>query len=236
MLAPMTFRRTLLAAAALAPIGSFATTRGSGRITRREIALAPFGAIELGGDLALALRQQQPPGLHVESDDNVVPLLLAEVESGTLKLRLRERAVPTQWRLVVDVWKLEALAVGGSARVSAAALACKRLALRQSGSSNVAISGLAAETLTLALGGSTHLSLAGQANELDLSMGGSSRADLAALAVRRVAVSLGGSAQAGVAAGGSLSGSVGGSAQLRYRGAPRLAVSRGGSGSIERMP
>jgi hypothetical protein len=228
-------RRTLLAAAALAPFASFARSRGSGRITEREIALAPFGAIEVGGDLSVVLRQQQPPRLQLEADDNIVPLLEAEVDGGTLKLKLRERAAPTQWQLVVGVWKLEALDTGGSARVSARALACKQLALRQSGSSIVAIEGLAAEALTVRLGGSAHLKLAGQANELELSMGGSSRADLAALAVRRVGVSLGGSAHASVWASSTLNGSLGGSAQLRYRGEPQVGVSRGGSASIERV-
>jgi hypothetical protein len=235
----MNSRRTWLwigAAAALAPLAArAAAVRGSGQVVQREIAVAAFEGIELRGDVAIELRQAQPPRVTIEADDNLVGRLHAEVEERTLKLSIDGRIEPTRWAVTVDVWRLEALALGGSARLQARELACKRLVLTQGGSSVVRIEALVVEALTLRGSGSASTTLAGRANELEASLGGSAHADLGGLDTRRVTVGLGGSSMATVAASALLAGSLGGSSRLRYRGDPRLTVTRGGSAAVERI-
>lgn len=241
---PSTTRRHCLALAAGAALPlharaidlqQFMPATGSGRIVTQEPPVGSFSGVAVADALVVDIEQAQPPGLFLEGDDNLLPLLDLQVQDGVLRVRQRRPLKPTRLRIVARVWQLDSLAVSGSAVLRGGTLVAKTLQLQGSGSGVVKIEALMAERVVVQAGGSTVLRLAGRANELALSAGGSAVADCAGLQVRRVEASVGGSAAAKVWAADSLSGSVGGSAVLRYRGDPQLSLDSSGSGRIRKL-
>lgn len=210
----------------------FATV-GSGRIVHAELELPAFQAIELGGDTAVTLVQGRTPRVAIDVDDNLQALFEPRVQDGTLRLQFRESVQPTKLKLVVSVWTLERVMLGGSARLQSELLVAKHLKLRAGGSGVIRLPELTAETVEVQLSGSGSVRLAGQANELALDLGGSGQLDASGLQVRRVRAEMGGSAHAQVWASESLGGAIGGSSQLRYGGEAKVNVARGGSARVE---
>ncbi|WP_425260132.1 GIN domain-containing protein [Rubrivivax sp. RP6-9] len=241
---PSTTRRHCLALAAGAALPlqaraidlqRFLPVTGSGRIVTQEPPVGSFGGVSVADALVVDIEQAQPPGLFLEGDDNLLPLLDLQVQDGVLRVRQRRPLKPTRLRIVARVWQLDSLAVSGSAVLRGDGLVAKTLQLRGGGSGVVKLQALTAERVVVQAGGSTVLRLAGRANELALDAGGSALVDGAALQVRRVEARLGGAAAAKVWAADRLSGNVAGSAVLRYRGDPQLALDSSGSGRIRKL-
>ena len=231
-------RRAALIAALAWPLADAArafgfATAGSGRIAHAEFDLPAFQAIELGGDTAVTLVQSRTPRVAVDIDDNLQALFEPRVQDGRLSLHFRESVRPTRRHIVVSVWTLERVTLGGSALLQSELLVAKQLKLRAGGSSVIRLADLTAETVEVQLSGSANARLAGQANELNLELGGSGSLDAGALQVRRARAEMGGSSHARVWASESLGGAIGGSSQLRYRGEARVNVARGGSARVE---
>lgn len=231
-------RRAVLIATLAGPLAGCAQalgfgTGGSGRIVHAEFDVAPFSALEFGGDAQVTLVQNRTPRIAIDVDDNLLPLFEPRSEGGTLNLRFRESARPTKIAIAVHVWNLESLSLGGSAHLQADALVARRLLLRAGGSVLVRLPDLTAETVELQLSGSVDVRMGGQANELAFRMGGSTRLDATAFQARRVQADMGGSSHARVRAGETLSGSMGGSSLLRWRGEAKVNVARGGSARID---
>ncbi len=213
-----------------------ASTRGSGKLVEQTLELPPFDSVDVADAIAVQLEQVQgAAALHIEIDDNLLPLIDARVKDGRLLLRQKRPFNATKARLVLQVWKLQAISVSGSGAVASEGLVAKHLKISASGSGSLRLDPLTAETLELHLGGSSTVKLAGQANELSASIGGSGVLQATAMAVRRAAVAVGGSGVARLQVLDALSGSVGGSGLLGYRGDPALTVSRGGSGRLSRL-
>lgn len=221
MLAPMHRRHTLawLAIAFTAP---------GARAARREFALEAFSALEVSGSVSVELVQRQPAQAWADGSDAALSRLSLRVESGVLRLR----NLPSQLRMVLQVWALERIEVSGSAVVSADELVAKRLALSVGGSAQVRFDRLTTEALAVKAGGSGGVRVAGRANEIDAAMGGSAGLEAREFRVRRAAVKLGGSSFASLWADDRLDGAIGGSSNLRYRGTPRVQVARGGSAGV----
>lgn len=213
----------------------FLPATGSGRVVTQEPPVGSFSGVAVADAMVVDIEQAQPPGLFLEGDDNLLPLLDLRVEDGVLRVRQRRPLKPTRLRIVARVWQLESLAVSGSAVLRAETLVAKTLQLRGGDSGVLKLQALTAERVELQAGGSTVLRLAGRANELSLSAGGSAVAECAALQVRRVEARLGGSAAAKVWATDQLNASVGGAAVLRYRGDPQLALDSSGNGRIRKL-
>jgi hypothetical protein len=231
----------LAAGAALLPqarafdLQQFLPATGSGRVVTQEPPVGPFSGVSVTDALVVDIEQAQPPGLFLEGDDNLLPLLDLRVQDGVLRVRQRRPLRPTRLRIVARVWQLDSLEVDGSAVLRADTLVAKTLQLQGGGSGVVKIAALTAERVVVQAGGSTVLRLAGRANELALEAGGSAVVACEALQVRRVEASVGGSAAAKVWAADRLSGSVGGAAVLRYRGDPQLSLDSSGSGRIHKL-
>jgi hypothetical protein len=235
---PSPRRRASLIAALAWPLVDSArafgfATAGSGRIVHAEFDVPAFQAIELTGSTAVTLVQSRTLRVSVDVDDNLQALFEPRVRDGTLSLHFRESVQATKLRIVVSVWALEQVTLGGSASLQSELLVAKHLTLRAGGSGVIRLPDLTAERVDVQLSGSANARLAGQANELALSLGGSGTLDASALQVRRAVAEMGGSSHARVFASERLGGSIGGSSQLRYRGEARVNVARGGSARVE---
>ncbi|MFT3817977.1 MAG: head GIN domain-containing protein [Rubrivivax sp.] len=237
-------RRLLLGALVLLPVSAAvrAATTGSGRAGTESRSVSGFQAIAVSDAIELAVRQGSQEALTLSADDNLLPLIETAVEDGrhgrTLMIRLRrgESVHPrTPIKAVVDVLRLQALAVAGSGDVSVGALQTPALDLGLAGSADVRLQRLETERLAIRIAGSGDVQAAGSAAHLTLRIAGSGDAELAALVVDEASVSISGSGDAELTAQKSLAVTIAGSGDVTYGGAvTAVRSSVAGSGRVRR--
>ena len=229
----------LLAAAWPLPAAAFDLGRlfgekGSGRVIHHEAEFGEFDALEIGGDLQVVVLQAQPPRLIIDTDDNLVPLIVAELKGRTLRLRQKAALAPTRLAITVNAWILQRVEVSGSAALSLPRFVSKQLRADASGSAHIAFDALTTETLEVHLAGAARMTIAGRANDFSAAVAGSGVLAASAFEARRVSVNLAGAGVADVWAVDTLSGAAAGAANLRYRGDPRVGVARAGAANVAR--
>ena len=244
-------RRTLLAACIAGSLAVTAHTvaapwswggeqvQGSGRIVKQARQVGSFNGLSLSVPGHVELRIGNTEGVTIEADDNLLPLLEAVVEDGTLEIRparsnlnFRSKSI----RVVVQARSIERLAVGGSGSIDADALRAPRLKVDIGGSGSVNLKGLESDTLSVSVGGSGDMKAGpGTAGKLSVSIGGSGDVDLGRVQTTSAKVSIAGSGEATVWPRNELSVSIAGSGDVNYYGDPRVSKSSVGSGNVRRL-
>jgi hypothetical protein len=239
-------RRLLLASLALlsppAVLAASRPVRGSGRIATETRAVTGFSGLAVAGEFEVELRQGSAEGVELVGDDNLLPLVETVVDGrdGRATLRISPRhdvdLVPSRpIRVRVDLIRLGAISLAGSARLKASALRTDRLALSLGGSGDIALAALEAERLAVNIGGSGKVTVDGRAAEVTLSVAGSGHARLGGVAADDVSVSVAGSGNADVRAERRLKVTIAGSGRVRHGGAAQPVVSIVGSGDVRRL-
>lgn len=189
--------------------------RGSGNTKTQTLAVGKFSALRLvvPGN-AVIEGGAGTTSVTVTADENLLPLLVADVKDGTLILSLAqgksyEGKIP-EYR--ISVGDLRALDVTGSGTIKASKLAGPVLAIVASGSGTV--------------------DAAGQVDDLTMSLKGSGTVDAAKLKAKRGKVVVSGSAEATVNVSDELDATISGSGTVRYIGSPKITKNITGSGEI----
>ena len=242
----MTARRRLLAASLLVlalPAAAAREVSGSGRIATERRAITGFDALASAGDFEVELHQGASEGIELVGDDDLLALVETVVESRdgsrrTLRIAPRrdvDLRPSRRIRVRVDLVRLAAIALSGSARVKATGVRSDRLALSLGGSGDIVLTALEAQRLAVDIGGSGRVTVDGRSPEAVLSVAGSGHAGLAGLAADDVSVSVAGSGAADVRAERRLKVSIAGSGRVRHGGAAQPTVSIVGSGDVRRL-
>lgn len=213
--------------------------KGNGNIKTQSRPLGHFSALSLALPGKLELRIGDSESVTIETDDNLLPLISAVIENGTLKLRpIRSnlRLDTGNLKLVVQARNIERIALGGSGSIEAERLRAPKLELNLGGSGSIAIGQLDAEALSVALGGSGRLKAGGgAARSVSVSIGGSGDVDLGQVSSDEASVNVAGSGNATVWPRNALSVSIAGSGDVNYYGDPQVSKSVIGSGSARRL-
>jgi len=235
---------SLVAAALIALLPGHADAQmwGGERITGSGVArtetrdVAGFHAIVLGVPARLTLRQGANESLSISGDDNIVPLVEAVVEDGTLRIRwARKGNYSTSYKslqIVVDARSIDGLTIRGSGQIDAERLKTGDLRTTIDGSGAIALDRLDAQSVNAAIHGNGRVSATGRADSLDVTIAGSGEVLMAKLESRRARVTLQGSGQAIVWAKENLDATIAGSGEVKYYGKPQLNQTVAGSGSI----
>lgn len=117
---------------------------GSGIIRSDVRQLAPFHEVFVSGQFQVVLQQGTTPGIRIETDDNLLPMIEAQSNGGTLKLRVREKShIRTATKLVayVTYQKLDRLEVRDAAELEAdnPIVSTNQFVLELSGGAKVAL-------------------------------------------------------------------------------------------------
>jgi hypothetical protein len=242
-------RRPLLALAgvafALGPRLAWAAPdrlTGSGVAASERRDVGAFTAVSLGAPFSLLLRPAARESVEIVADDNVLPLIETRVRGSGGQRRLEIEWPPearidprTPVVITIDFVRIEAIAVGGSGRVSGGALRTDRLVASIGGSGTMSLTGIDAREVEVVIGGSGRFGGAGRTGKLALSIGGSGRCDAERLIADDVSVSLAGSADARVHADRALRASIVGSGVLFHAGAALPTLSLVGGGRVTRI-
>lgn len=194
------------------------TIVGSGVSATEARPVPGFTAVSVTAPFRLVLATGGPPSLEVTADDNVLPLVRAEVRGDTLYLGFTTSVSLTRAREIV-------------CRVTLAEL---RLA-EGSGAAVIDAHGIDAERLFVRLSGASSAFSSGAVLELTLDLSGASRWSGPTLRARAVGATLSGASLALVRAVDSLRPDASGASTLEYLGDPVVVSSVTGASVVRRV-
>lgn len=191
------------------------TVVGSGKETSLQKNLSDFKAIKINSSLDLVYTQGGKSGIKISGDDNIVPLVQADINEGVLTLGLK-KSYSSSMPLVVEL---------NSSQLHA---------LTVSGSSDVKLNALSGKKLQLKLTGSGEISANGSADKLSITVQGAGDIDTKDLSAKVVKVSLSGSGDINLTALQSLKADLSGSGDITYYGSPsKIEKQITGAGDFE---
>lgn len=209
-------------------------TRGNGTIVEDARTLEDFSSINIEGTYSIELAQGEP-GLVIETDENLLPLIQSEVKRNTLQLKSTENIKGSDGITIrISYPELEKLELGGATKVShTGTLKGKNLEIEINGASMLDLA-MEVNKLELEVSGASSVTFEGTANQLQADLSGAGNLDAYDLRVRDANVSLSGVGGAQVYVTDNLQAQVSGVGSIRYKGEPRnLQRQISGVGSIK---
>ena len=214
---------------------NLSVTRGSGDLITETREVSNFDSIDLSGSGEVVITQGEGESLTIETDDNVMEHVKAEVSGGTLILGFEEGVnlvSPTRLLFTVGVDELTSVSISGSGDIESDMIVTDRFDATISGSGDVLIPALTADAVEARISGSGEIDLAGEAADQNINIGGSGSYRGGDLLGETVKVTIGGSGNATVWATESLDTNVSGSGSVSYYGRPSVSTDNSGSGDV----
>jgi hypothetical protein len=212
--------------------------RGSGDLITETRQVSGFNRIDLSGSGEVIVTQNGSESLSIETDDNVMEHVRAEVVGRTLQIGFKEGVnliTPSRLVFSVDVDDLTGLAISGSGDVEVDMLEADRLEAIVSGSGEIQIGDLRVGEVNAEISGSGEIGLAGDAASQEVTISGSGKYLAGDLCSARVKVSVSGSGDATVCATETLDSNISGSGSVDYYGRPSINSSDSGSGRLNSL-
>lgn len=212
--------------------------RGSGDLITETRQVNNFDRITLDGSGEVIITQGGSESLTIETDDNVMEHVKAEVEGGMLKLGFKEGVnliSPSRLIFYVGVDDLTELAISGSGDIESKMIETESLEASISGSGKVRVTNLAAGEVKARISGSGEIDLAGEASVQDVSISGSGEYLAGDMCSELVKVNTSGSGNAIVCATETLEVNISGSGSVNYFGRPSINSSGSGSGDLNSL-
>lgn len=189
--------------------------RGSGDLVSETRDVSNFDSIALSGSGDVIVTQGAGESLIIETDDNVMEHIKADVRGGTLELGFKEGSgaiSPTRLIFTVGVDEIQSLSISGSGDIESSSIDTDRLDANISGSGEI--------------------NLSGKADNQDINISGSGTYNAADLQGETVKVKISGSGEATVWATQALDTDISGSGTVNYYGTPSVSTSGSGSAKV----
>jgi hypothetical protein len=190
---------------------------GSGVVASEFREVTPFSGLIVTGPLQVQLHEGGAGPIEITAEDNVLPLVRAEVRGGILQLFLADGSLTTTHAI----------------RVRAASTGLREV--EGSGAAQIEVEGLAVERLETRLSSASSLVVSGRADQHELRISDASRCLARHLQSRRVTATLSGASQGLVAVSESLSVQGSGASTLEYVGDPVLTLDVSGTSVVRRV-
>lgn len=204
------------------PFVASKTIKGSGKLVKVIKSLPSFSSIVVENGVSLELDTKNNQSVSIEADDNVIPLVLAQVSNGVLKLSLNGSISSTKGvKVKVSLPKLNKVSVNEGSSLVATGITTTELKLDINTGSSVIINSIKAASVSGKINTGSSLSIKGQTEKLNLVLDLGSNADATALTSKFAELSLSNGSSASVNVTKSVSGSVFGGSNISILGNPR---------------
>ena len=207
---------------------------GSGELVTENRAIGSFDRLAIDGPVNVVIRQGATRSLVITAEDNLIDLVRARSEGGTLSLdttgSFRTRI---GIRAVLTVPSLDSVAINASGDVRFDGWNARAIDLAIGGSGDIELGGEVGDVRAL-IGGSGDIDLSpARLSYVDADIEGSGAIRMGSLRKLDATINGSGTIEAGVV--GELDALLNGSGEIRYRSADRiLRQERNGSGRIAR--
>lgn len=169
--------------------------KGNGKVVTKERALSSFNSVDVGGSMDLTIDQNGKGGAVVETDENLLDVVITEVKDNVLQIHLKENTDVSYTKMIVHIScsSIEKITTGGSGDVSTVStLKGDKLEVSHGGSGDFNLS-MDVKTLKINNGGSGDYKLKGRAIALTISAAGSGDINAADLDCSTAKISTAGS-------------------------------------------
>jgi len=180
-------------------------THGSGTLKTESRQVPVFHALDVDGAFTVNVTCQQKQKLSVSADDNLLPLIITEVQNGTLRITTRKPICTSlEMTVTISVATLDRIAAGGA--------------------NGFAITALETPSLKVNLSGAGNMTVSGKTKDLAVSLEGASEIHASDLHAEQVEVSISGAGSAEVYASKALNAEISGVGEVLYGGQPTSVV------------
>ena len=216
-----------------------------GAVVTENRAVAPFRKLDVTGNVDVTLVPSGREEVVVEASPGVQSRVRARVEEGTLTITGGEtkrwwsaiiggsRGLPTP-KVTVKYKTLNAIALAGTVRVSAARLDADTLRIAATGGSTLRIDDLQARALKLSGAGALKATLGGRVVDQEISISGAGEVHADQLASENAKVSVSGAGSIVLRAEKTLRASISGAGSVEYYGDPEVRQRISGVGRVKR--
>ncbi len=188
--------------------------RGNGQSKTEQRDITDFSELEAGGMFEIEWRSG-PPSLTVTTDENLMSYVENGVHDDKLRLRVRERILPTHGLKII---------------VSSS----NRTGVKLTGASELVVHQLTGSSYAIQTTGAADVKLDGQIDHLLADMTGASELSAKSLQTRTAEISTTGAASAEVAVSESLKVTITGAGEVVYHGNPSVQKHVTGAGEVRR--
>ncbi len=212
---------------------------GSGNVTSETRTVDAFHSVKLGGWGNLYVTQDGKSEIHIEAEDNVLPLLQTYVRDGVLVIE-HERFKCITPRKPVDVYvsmeEVKRLSLSGSGKIiGQTEIISDSLEVSVSGSGDINLE-VETEELKTTISGSGDAKLKGDATTHDITISGSGDIESYELDTEKSTVKVFGSGKTEVSVSNELDVTIAGSGDVYYKGDPaNLNTQISGSGKMKKV-
>lgn len=211
---------------------------GSGVYKTETRVISGYKGIKLSGSFDVVIVQNGSEGITIEAEDNLLPLISTDVESGSLVIKWAEKNLNVSHKkitMTVNVKDIEALSVAGSGNIKSDALKSTRLRSNIAGAGDINIKNLTSDTLKVSIAGSGDFAAGGSSDVFEASIAGSGGVKTDRLKTKNAKLSIAGSGDVALWATDAIKVSIAGSGDVRYYGDATVSKSVAGSGNIKRL-
>jgi hypothetical protein len=223
----------------LTACGSLRVIPGSGNLGIESIPVSGFNHIAVGGVGDLVINQTGSESLSVETDDNLLPYVRAEVRGDTLHLRLDIPGIrttkPTLLRFTLGVDHLISIEADGAWNITSDSLAADSLEVKLTGANGVDLVSLATNDLSVHISGSAEIKIVGSVTHQSIRFIGGGNYDAGNVSSETTSFQSEGTSQITVWAIENLTGTLTGSGSVYYYGAPQTTFTQSGTGKIQSL-
>jgi putative autotransporter adhesin-like protein len=217
----------------------------AGEVVTENRAVAPFRKLDVTGNVDITLLPSAREEVVVEGPPGVQSRVRARVEGGTLMITGGEtrrwwsviiggsRSTPTP-KVTVKFRTLEAIALAGTVKMSAARLEADTLRIAAAGGSSLRIDDLQAHALKLSGAGALKATLGGKVVDQEISISGAGEVHAEQLASENARVSVSGAGSIVLRVEKTLRASISGAGSVEYYGNPEVRQQVSGVGRVKR--
>jgi len=218
---------------------------GAGEVVTENRAVAPFRKLDVTGNVDLTLLPSAREEVVVEAAPGVQPRVRVRVEGSTLSITGGEtrrwwstivggsRSAPVP-KVTVKFRTLEAIALAGTVKLTAARLEADTLRIAASGGSSLRIDDLQAHALKLSGSGALKATLGGKVVDQEISISGAGEVHAEQLASDNAKVSVSGAGSIVLRVEKTLRASISGAGSVEYYGDPEVRQQVSGVGRVKR--
>ena len=215
----------------------FGGVSGKGPVEKETRSVGDFHAVEVEIPADVEVRVSDQYSVEVQAQENLLPLLKAEVKDGKLRLYFEENVSNAKdLKVWVSAPSFDHLALSGSGTLKAVSpLSGDRLELSIGGSGDIDVPQADVAKMQCSIAGSGNIKVAGKAGEIGFEIAGSG--DIAAkdLLANTGKASIAGSGSVTCHVEQTLKAEIAGSGDVFYTGSPSVDTEIAGSGKVKKL-
>jgi hypothetical protein len=212
--------------------------KGSGNVITETREVANFQRVSIKGIGTLILQQGSQESLTIEGDDNILTLIDATVQAGTLEIGPSNVKLKPSKSLTytLALKNLDELHILGAINTQSGLLKGEGLTVTINGASNLTLAGVELESATMTINGVGKIEIeSGQLNEQAVTINGTGQYTAANVKTQKATVKINGTGKATVWSERTLDVGINGTGTVSYYGSPVVSQRVAGVGKVKSL-